>query len=61
MVGGAFLCYEGFEKIAHRFLHAGDDPKPPLQERARVLIHNVLQGAWNTAQHKQSAGQQATR
>ena len=22
MVGGAFLCYEGFEKIAHRFLHA---------------------------------------
>lgn len=21
MVGGAFLCYEGFEKIAHRFLH----------------------------------------
>jgi len=37
MVGGAFLCYEGFEKIAHRFLHAGDDHKPPLQERARVL------------------------
>jgi uncharacterized protein len=27
MVGGAFLCYEGFEKLAHRFLHgrAGDD------------------------------------
>ncbi len=21
MIGGAFLCYEGFEKIAHRFLH----------------------------------------
>src|SRR6187431_3455604 len=21
MVGGAFLCYEGFEKIAHRLLH----------------------------------------
>jgi predicted DNA repair protein MutK len=21
MVGGAFLCYEGFEKLAHRFLH----------------------------------------
>jgi predicted DNA repair protein MutK len=22
MAGGAFLCYEGFEKLAHRFLHA---------------------------------------
>src|SRR5437868_7340451 len=22
MTGGAFLCYEGFEKIAHRFLHS---------------------------------------
>jgi predicted DNA repair protein MutK len=26
MVGGAFLCYEGFEKLAHKFLHsAGED------------------------------------
>jgi predicted DNA repair protein MutK len=24
MVGGAFLCYEGFEKLAHRFLHSKD-------------------------------------
>ena len=22
MIGGAYLCYEGFEKIAHRFLHS---------------------------------------
>src|SRR5688572_26397308 len=22
MFGGAFLCYEGFEKLAHRFLHS---------------------------------------
>ena len=22
MLGGAYLCYEGFEKIAHKFLHA---------------------------------------
>ena len=22
MIGGAFLCYEGFEKLAHKFLHA---------------------------------------
>src|SRR6185436_10027510 len=25
MVGGAFLCYEGFEKIAHRFLHSKEE------------------------------------
>ncbi|HLL12596.1 MAG TPA: DUF808 family protein, partial [Rubrivivax sp.] len=25
MVGGAFLCYEGFEKLAHRFLHSKDE------------------------------------
>jgi hypothetical protein len=23
MLGGTFLCYEGFEKLAHRFLHSG--------------------------------------
>ena len=27
MVGGAFLCYEGFEKIAHRLLHSGEARK----------------------------------
>jgi len=25
MVGGAFLCYEGFEKLAHRFMHSAAD------------------------------------
>jgi predicted DNA repair protein MutK len=25
MVGGAYLCYEGFEKIAHPFLHSKED------------------------------------
>jgi uncharacterized protein len=25
MVGGAFLCYEGFEKLAHRFLHSAEE------------------------------------
>ncbi|MFP6850175.1 MAG: DUF808 domain-containing protein [Pseudomonas sp.] len=25
MLGGAFLCYEGFEKLAHRFLHSKDE------------------------------------
>jgi uncharacterized protein len=25
MLGGAFLCFEGFEKIAHKFFHKHDD------------------------------------
>ncbi|WP_028601306.1 DUF808 domain-containing protein [Ottowia thiooxydans] len=25
MVGGAFLCYEGFEKVAHKLLHKEDE------------------------------------
>ena len=25
MLGGAFLCYEGFEKLAHKFLHSADE------------------------------------
>ncbi len=29
MLGGAFLCFEGFEKLAHRFLH------PPEEDKAR--------------------------
>ncbi len=33
MVGGAYLCYEGFEKISHPFLHAKED-----QEHQHDLI-----------------------
>ena len=37
MLGGAFLCYEGFEKLAHRFLHDED------QERAhRAALADAL-------------------
>ncbi|MCK9801864.1 hypothetical protein BK634_11070 [Pseudomonas chlororaphis] len=25
MIGGAYLCFEGFEKLAHRFLHSKDE------------------------------------
>lgn len=33
MVGGAFLCFEGFEKLAHKFLHA------PHQDAAERESH----------------------
>ena len=36
MLGGAFLCFEGFEKLAHKFLPHGDDSAghAPAQETA---------------------------
>lgn len=26
MIGGAYLCYEGFEKVAHKLLHGKEEP-----------------------------------
>ncbi len=33
MIGGLFLCFEGFEKIAHRFLHSQEDDVAAHAER----------------------------
>src|SRR5918992_6081418 len=27
MLGGAYLCYEGFEKLAHKFTHTPEDDR----------------------------------
>jgi predicted DNA repair protein MutK len=32
MLGGAFLCYEGFEKLAHKFLHSKQEDEAHHQE-----------------------------
>lgn len=37
MVGGAFLCYEGFEKLAHRFLHSREEDAAHAAELAGAL------------------------
>ena len=37
MFGGAFLCYEGFEKLAHKFLHSKADDQAQHAE----LLHAV--------------------
>lgn len=34
MVGGAYLCFEGFEKLAHKFLHSKDEEK---QHHAKLI------------------------
>jgi predicted DNA repair protein MutK len=37
MLGGVFLCFEGFEKLAHRFLHSGADDAAHHAELVRAL------------------------
>ncbi len=37
MVGGAFLCYEGFEKLAHKFLHSAAEDKAHHAELVQAL------------------------
>ncbi|HEY5801239.1 MAG TPA: DUF808 domain-containing protein [Burkholderiaceae bacterium] len=37
MVGGAFLCYEGFEKLAHKFLHSAAEDEVHHQELITAL------------------------
>src|SRR5205085_8078092 len=36
MIGGAFLCFEGFEKIAHRFLHSKPERDAHHEELVRA-------------------------
>lgn len=37
MVGGAFLCFEGAEKLAHRFLHSAAEDKAHHEEHLQAL------------------------
>ncbi len=37
MIGGAFLCYEGFEKIAHKFLHSPEEDARHHEELKHAL------------------------
>jgi predicted DNA repair protein MutK len=39
MIGGAFLCYEGFEKLAHRLLHRGNGEKAHREELGQALAN----------------------
>jgi hypothetical protein len=42
MIGGAFLCFEGFEKLAHKYLHsARDDARHKAQHEAAVANQAV--------------------
>jgi predicted DNA repair protein MutK len=45
MVGGAFLCYEGFEKLAHRFLHAKGEDAAEHAKLTRAMADPALDPA----------------
>jgi uncharacterized protein len=42
MVGGAFLCYEGFEKLAHKVLHSRSYDEAHHQELERALLNPAI-------------------
>src|SRR5215218_10266587 len=37
MVGGAFLCFEGFEKLAHKFLHSEAEQQAEKAQLVQAL------------------------
>lgn len=41
MVGGAYLCFEGFEKLAHKFLHGEAEDAAQEEALAQALAANA--------------------
>ena len=42
MVGGLYLCFEGFEKVAHKLLHRGEEDRAAHAERTAALLGGAL-------------------
>ena len=38
MLGGLFLCYEGFEKVAHKLLHSAEEDKQHHKEMIEAVV-----------------------
>jgi len=41
MLGGAFLCFEGFEKVTHRYLHATEEHEEHKQRLQAVADEDI--------------------
>jgi predicted DNA repair protein MutK len=41
MLGGAYLCFEGFEKLAHKYLHSAAEDAAHEQELVDALVANA--------------------
>jgi uncharacterized protein len=42
MVGGLFLCFEGFEKLAHKLMHSAHDDQAHHDELARAVADPLV-------------------
>ena len=42
MIGGAYLCFEGFEKLAHKFLHSPEEDAEQQAAITQVLLDPAL-------------------
>lgn len=42
MLGGAYLCFEGFEKLAHKYLHSAAEDQAEHQELVQALAHEEV-------------------
>jgi predicted DNA repair protein MutK len=43
MLGGAYLCFEGFEKLAHSFVHRKSDPDDLSEELMQALADPTVE------------------
>jgi uncharacterized protein len=42
MIGGAFLCFEGFEKLAHRWLHSKEEDEAEHNELRQAVLNEKV-------------------
>ncbi len=42
MLGGLFLCFEGFEKIAHQWLHSADEAEAQHQQTLAAVANEAV-------------------
>ncbi len=42
MIGGAFLCFEGAEKLAHKFLHNAEEEQKDRAQRVKALVDPAI-------------------
>lgn len=42
MIGGAFLCFEGFEKLAHKYLHSPEEDAAHKAEHRAAVVNPAV-------------------
>ena len=42
MIGGAYLCFEGFEKLAHKFMHSAQEDEAHAEELMQALSNPAV-------------------